>query len=230
MDKIVIYTCIINSYDTLLQPQVVEEGIDYICFVGKGEQHPERDGAWIIRELPLSFGNAALDSRYPKMNPHELLPDYDCSVWIDGNILIKDGTLGRCAREKAAAGIKYSGVVHPVRDCVYEEAKVCRALKYISWCQLLRIWHFLYSHDFPRHAGLMENNLIFRRHKDSTIIDFDKLWWSMVVDFCRRDQISNGFCLREMGLTPDLFLGPGQNTRNNPGFEYRLHIGKRCRK
>lgn len=230
MDRIVIYTCIVGAYDELLQPLVVEEGMDYICFVGKGELHPEKDGVWTVRELPFSLGDSTLDARYPKMHPHELLPEYDCSVWIDANVLVKDGTLGRCARIKAAAGVKYSGVPHPSRDCVYEEAKKCRDMKYISWGKLFRIWAFLFLHRFPRHAGLMENNLIFRRHNDQDIIAFDEFWWSMVVDFCRRDQISHGYCMRKFGIRADWLLGRGQNTRNNPGFEYRLHKKKQCLK
>ena len=33
-DKIAIYTCIIGAYDDLHQPLVLEDGFDFICFVG----------------------------------------------------------------------------------------------------------------------------------------------------------------------------------------------------
>lgn len=44
MEKIAIYTCIIGGYDELQQPRVLEEGFDFICFVGPGEKTAERIG------------------------------------------------------------------------------------------------------------------------------------------------------------------------------------------
>ncbi|MCQ2168260.1 MAG: DUF616 domain-containing protein [Bacteroidales bacterium] len=224
--RIAIYTCIIGGYDILRQPASVQEGFDFICFVGKGETHPDMDGVWQIRELPFSFGDAALDSRYPKMHPHELLPEYECSVWVDGNIEICDSTLFRAAVIKQSAGVKFSGVSHPSRDCVYEEARKCRDMKYFSYLQLARIWAFLAMHRFPRHYGMYEANLMFRRHNDPDIIRFDEMWWQKVLHFCRRDQMTQMWCLRECGIRRDYLLPQGQSTRNNPGFRYNLHSAK----
>ena len=223
MDKIAIYTCIIGNYDKLKQPAEIQEGFDFICFVGKGETHPARDGAWQIRELPQSLGSAALDARWPKMHPHELLPDYDCSVWIDGNIRICDSTIFRAARIKQAAGALFSGVSHPSRDCVYEEARKCRDMRYISWARLFVVWAFLFLHGIPRHYGLFEANLMFRRHNDPQIVAFDELWWRKVLHLCRRDQLSQMWCLKKCGIPRDYLLPQGQSTRNNPGFEYMRH-------
>ena len=111
--KIAIYTCIIGAYDELQQPRVLEDGFDFICYVGRGEKTAERIGVWEIREIPESLGDPGLDSRWPKMHPHLLLPEYECSVWVDGNVALLDGTLYRAARIKQAAGVKYSGVTHP---------------------------------------------------------------------------------------------------------------------
>ncbi len=223
MEKIAIYTCIIGGYDELLQPRVLEPGFDFICFVGKGEKTQDRIGAWEIRELDFSSGNAALDSRWPKLHPHLLLPDYGCSVWMDGNIALLDGTLFHAARVKQREGVKYSGVPHPDRDCSYAEARKCRDMGYLSWAGLFRVWAFLWTHGLPRHAGLMENNLIFRRHLDPDIVALDELWWDRVQHLSRRDQLSLMWCLRRCGIPLDRLLPDGLNTRNHPGFRYLLH-------
>ena len=73
MERIAIYTCIINDYDELQQPRVLEDGFDFICYVGRGAKTAERVGVWEIRELPESLGDPGLDSRWPKMHPHLLL-------------------------------------------------------------------------------------------------------------------------------------------------------------
>ena len=227
MDRIAIYTCIIGGYDELQQPRVLEEGFDFICYVGKGEKTQERIGVWEIREIPESLGEPALDARWPKMNPHLLLPEYECSVWIDGNIALLDGTLFRAAHIKAAAGVKYSGVTHPDRDCTYAEARKCFDMKYLTAFGLLRVWLFLALHGLPRHAGLNENNIIFRRHCDPDVVALDELWWDRVLHLCRRDQLSLMWCLRRCGIPRDYLLPPGQNARNHPGFRYLLHPGKK---
>lgn len=226
MGRIAIYTCIIGAYDKLRQPAALADGFDFICFVGQGEEHAETDGFWQIRELPFTLGDKHLDSRYPKMHPQELLPDYECSVWIDGNIEILDNTIYKAARIKEAAGVGYAGVSHPDRDCTYEEAKKCRDMRYISWFGLARIWATLAFVGLPRHAGLFEDNLIFRRHGKQEIVAFDAMWWDKVLHFCRRDQLSVMWCLRKCGIPRDYFLPQGQNTRNNPGFRYILHEKK----
>lgn len=221
--RIAIYTCIIGRYDELRQPFPAPDGFDFICFVGKGEAHAERDGVWEIRELPVSLGNATLDSRWPKMHPHSLLPEYEFSVWIDGNIEILDSTLYDAALRKAEEGRMYCGVPHPSRDCVYEEAKKCRDMRYISYFKLAVIWISLFLGGVKRHAGLLENNLIFRRHLAPEIVALDEMWWDKVLHFCRRDQLSLGLCMKRSGISPDLFLPNGGNTRNCAGFKYLLH-------
>ena len=223
MDKIAIYTCVIGGYDDLHQPRVLEEGFDFICFVGPGEKTAERIGTWEIRELPESLGDPVLDSRWPKMHPHRLLPDYSCSVWIDGNVALMDGTLFHAARAKRSEGVLYSGVCHPGRDCSYEEARKCFDMKYLTAGALLRIWAWLWLHGLPRHAGLNENNLIFRRHNDAKIVALDELWWDRIVHLSRRDQLSLRCCLKHCGVAWDDRLLGGRNTRNHPGFKYLLH-------
>ena len=223
MDKIAIYTCIIGAYDKLRQPLETHPEFDFICFVGKGEEHPATDGVWTIRELPASLRDAALDARYPKTHPHELLPEYECSVWIDGNIIIRDSTLYKAALAKRSAGVLFSGVTHPSRDCVYDEAVKCRDMGYITYFKLFRILLFYKLHGVARHDGLYEANLIFRRHNHPDIIRFNTMWWDKVRHFCRRDQLSQMWCLRKCGITRDCLLPYGQSTRNNPGFEYLRH-------
>ncbi|MCR5351942.1 MAG: DUF616 domain-containing protein [Bacteroidales bacterium] len=223
-DKIAIYTCIIGGYDTLQQPAVTDDGFDFICFVGPGEKTAEHIGVWEIRELAQwPADTPQMASRWPKMHPHLLLPEYACSVWIDGNIALLDDTLFRVAREKSDAGVKYGGVTHPDRDCTYEEARKCFDMKYLTAFGLVRVWAFLWLHGLPRHAGLNENNLIFRRHGDPQVVALDELWWKCLRRVARRDQLSLMWCLRRCGVPRDFLLPPGQNTRNHPGFRYLLH-------
>ncbi|NLZ20052.1 MAG: DUF616 domain-containing protein [Bacteroidales bacterium] len=221
--KIAIYTCIVGGYDELKQPVVLQAGFDFICFVGKGEKTSARDGAWEIRELPRTLGDATMDARWAKTHPHVLLPDYGGSVWIDGNIAMLDGSLYQAVQARVAAGAKFSGVPHPDRDCSYAEARKCYDMKYLTASGLLRVWAFLFFHGLRRHAGLMESNLLFRQHPDPGIVALDELWWDRVLHLSRRDQLSLRWCLQRCGVAWDDRLLDGRNTRNHPGFKYLLH-------
>ena len=223
MDKTAIYTCIVGAYDDLLQPVALEAGFDFICFVGQREKRAERIGAWEIRELPSTFGAPTLDARWAKTHPHVLLPEYACSVWIDGNIALLDGSLFQAVRERTAAGAVFSGVPHPLRDCSYAEAWKCFKLKYLSIFRLLRVWLFLATHGLRRHAGLMESNLLFRRHTDPAVVEMDELWWDRILHLSRRDQLSQRWCLQRCGIAWDDRLLGGRHTRNHPGFRYLKH-------
>ena len=223
MTKTAVYTCIVGAYDELRQPVVLDAGFDFICFVGKGEKSAPRIGAWEIRELPQTLGDATLDARWAKTHPHVLLPDYAASVWIDGNIALLDGSLFAAAQAKAAAGVKFSGVPHPDRDCTYAEARKCFDMRYLKLGGLLGVWFYLWICGLPRHAGLMESNLVFRRHQDPAVVAFDERWWRLIRNLSRRDQLSLMLCLRRGGIRWDDRLLDGWNTRNHPGFKYLLH-------
>jgi O-antigen/teichoic acid export membrane protein len=221
--KIAVYTCIVGAYDALQQPPVLDEGFDFICFVGQGERTAERIGAWEIRELPQRLGAATLDARWAKTHPHELLPDYACSVWIDGNIALLDASLYEAVRRKAASDVQYSGVPHPTRDCTYDEARKCLDMRYLTVFDWLKVLCFLGLQGLPRHAGLMESNLVFRRHLDPAVVAFDARWWDRILHLSRRDQLSLMECLRHSNIRWDDRLLDGLNTRNHPGFKYLLH-------
>ena len=216
MKKCVIYTCIIGAYDDLLQPAVTDQDFDFVCFVGKGEKTAERIGVWEIREFDCGLEDRRLVSRYPKMHPHVLLPEYESSVWIDGNVQILDGTIFEAARARMADGSVYAGVRHPSRDCLYAEAWMCRKMGRLNMAEYLRVCAFLVFHGQKLHGGLIENNLIFRIHNDPRIVRLDELWWSMLFRVARRDQLSFPWCLHECGVPFVPFLPDGMNTRNHP--------------
>lgn len=223
MNKIVIYTCIIGGYDDLLQPAVTDPGVDFVCFVGKGEKTAGKVGVWTVRELDCELDDRRLKSRYPKMHPHVLLPEYEASLWIDGNIEILDGSIYPILRSKLESGVKYSGVHHPERDGLYSEAWICRKIGHLSFAEYLKVCVFLLRHGQRPHGGLFENNLIYRRHNDPQIVRLDELWWSMLFKLAWRDQLSFPWCLEQCGISFDPLLPGDMNTRNYPGFRYLLH-------
>ena len=61
MEKCVIYTCIVGSYDELQQPAAVDPDFDFVCFVGKGEKSADRDGVWELREFDCGLDDVTVE-------------------------------------------------------------------------------------------------------------------------------------------------------------------------
>lgn len=175
----VIYTSIVGDFDNLIQPPVFDKDFDYICFVKKGQLNKDRIGIWTIREIPFINNDNRMISRYPKLQPHKLLAEYEYSLWVDGNVSIKDDMIYKIIKNKIKDNIKYSGLNHWGRDCVYDEAAGIANLNKESFFNLVRTVIFLKKQNFPKHYGLYENNVILRKHNDSNIINFDNLWWRL---------------------------------------------------
>mgnify|MGYP003310593105 CR=1 FL=1 len=224
-ERIIIYTAITGAYDSLPQPFQPAEGFEFICFVEKGAKKSERDGVWRIEEIPFSWSDMTLLARSQKLNPHTSLPeDSRWSLWIDGNIRITDDSLYRICRELQKRDVKLAGVKHPFRDCPYEETLRCLADRRESLWKLLRLVRFLRRNNVPEHAGLMETNIIFRKHNDPTVVEFDRWWWECLVKFSNRDQLTQTFALLDTsGLEAEYIFPDGVSSRNFKGVEYVRH-------
>ena len=86
--------------------------------------------------------------------------------------------------------------------------------------RLYRKWK---DEGLPRHAGLYENNLIFRRHKITEARALDEAWWHAFSAGVPRDQLCLQPIFLRHGIHPALLLGKGLNARNVPYIQYTLH-------
>ncbi len=225
MNNILIYTAITGGYDSLQQPFLPAEDFDFVCFVSHGMKRSDYEGVWRIVEIPYSWVDMTLLARSQKLNPHTVLPDgYDFSLWIDGNIRITDASIYDICRDLAARDVRFAGIRHPFRDCVYEEMEAVLRDRRESLGNIMRLAAFLCRERFPRHAGLMESNLIFRKHNDPVIVAFDRWWWECIVKFSVRDQLTQSFAIADTeGMSIQYLLPEGMTARNFPGLEYAGH-------
>lgn len=219
MNRKVIYTCLTGGYDRLEQPAAIAPDWDYICFTDREGQ----DGVWQLRKIPSDSPDPVIRSRYPKMLPHQALPEYDYSVYLDANLCITGAEFYRIVDLCIVDGIDFAQVEHPKRDCVYEELKYCYLKDKIDTRTAFRLHRQWTAEGLPRHTGLYENNLIFRAHNEPEVKTIDEAWWQAFSAGIPRDQL----CLMPVFLRhrshPSLLLGPGLNARNVPYLQYTLH-------
>ena len=221
MNEFVIYTVRTGGYDDILQPKVVDNRFDYVLFT----DHTDAStiGIWQVKTIPYFHADSTRMSRYPKMHPNELLKEYKASLYIDANIQILQQRLYDRIIELYDQQIDWAGAAHPChRDCIYDEIYAFYGLDYEK--TLMRWGHRLRKENFPRHQGLYENNIIFRRHNQMTKAIND-LWWQTYDAYSRRDQLSLFYAFWKIpGAKKTLLLSEGENARNSDALKVFNHL------
>ena len=208
----VVYTCITGGYETLEPLSNVSPEFDYVCF-------SDRDitcDSWKVEKIPEKLKN--LDNkrinRYIKTHPHEFFPNYDMSVYIDGNVDIKkdlgDFIDKNCPHEK---GVLFAGQ-HPNRKCIYKEAEAIVKLKKDTADNVNPQIQKYAKEGFPKDYGLTQNCILIRYHNDEKCKRLMETWWNEIATESYRDQLSLFYSLwknkdvRYCVLDKSLFSGP----------------------
>ncbi|PTN02884.1 uncharacterized protein DUF616 [Mangrovibacterium marinum] len=220
--KKVIYTCLTGNYDALQNPKYIMEGWDYICFTDTPDKHTSNN-IWQYRQIPSKVKDNLRRSRYVKLKPHEVLQEYNISVYIDSNITILDNKLEERIDQLLKLNSKISIAKHPERNCIYKEGEVCIRERLDRKRTITKQLRYLNEQKFPKHFGLYENNIIFRQHNDPQIVTLGNEWWNLYLNYSKRDQLSLAYLLWQNGIecTP-LFRG-SFNVRESSSFQYTQH-------
>lgn len=218
MNNKVIYTCLTNNYDELLQYPALSSEYDYICFSNDYEPGT-KVGHWEIWPIPFDCVSKARLSRYVKLLPHKVLKKYDWSVWLDANIAIKDQSVyeafDKCIQDK----ISWAGVRHPKFNCIYDDAKECLRIGRARYSEIKEHIMFLRKNQYPRKFGLFENNVILRSHNKDIIITIDEQWWDLYSKYSPRDQHSLFYIFWKNNFYPSMIFPETVNARNSPSIK-----------
>lgn len=222
MKKFAVFTAIVGNYDTILHPHVIHEDFDYYIF---SNDIPEREkGIWNIRPIEYYNPDPVKIARWVKTHPQILLPEYEASLWLDANIQINTHEIyKRCIELYTDTTIKLSSIPHPEHDCIYDELFDMLINHYEHESVILGWGHILRKEKYPRHIGTVESGLLYRRHHDHQVENFNRLWWKSIEEHSRRDQLS--FCYaawkEQLSITP--FFTDGTNVRDNSSVNYIQH-------
>lgn len=201
----VVYTCLTGGYDSLKEHRYVDDDWDYVCFTDNKELLAQKKcGIWEIRPLAYVGADSTRSSRYHKINPHKLFPDYEQSIWCDGNVCICSPYLFRQIRRRKKSLLV---PVHFVRNCIYEEFAEVEKLGYETVDVLRKQRELIEQSGFPEHFGLAETNVLYRRHNEPEIIKLMENWWYFIANYSKRDQLSFSYVLWKKGYKiKDFFI------------------------
>lgn len=222
----IIYTVITGAYDSIKQPLVVEEGIEYILFTNN--LGIVDAGVWKVVQIPseqwqgrTETENNILLSRKVKMLPHKYLPEgAEWSIYIDADMLIKE-PLTRLIRNLNEDTL-FAACRHSYCKSVSEEINDLKAKGMVDTTQVENQWQRYVEWGFKDDLGISENGLLISRHNDAHVAQLMELWWEEYQNGCLRDQVSLMPCIYRTDFMP-YFQFIEMDIRNNHFVEVMSH-------
>lgn len=221
--RIAVYTCIIGAYDHLTEPQFKPNNIDYYVIT---DQSVPSGSAWSLLDIShikneLSHFSAIEKNRWYKMHPHLLFPDYNYSLYLDGNIR-PFSDLTECINRIGSCGIATH--CHYMRDCVYQEAQAIFQRGKDVPERIKSHFCFLEERGMPKGYGLADCSVIARRHHDTFCMSLMDQWWQEFLAHSRRDQLSFPYVLFKNSVPMKDVTTLGLNRNFNDALDVTTHI------
>lgn len=219
-DRIAIYTGIYGDYDPIYDPVIVPDNCDFLAFSDKKIESKIWKSCEYTFPEELGMLTNAEKNRFIKMHPHLILPQYEYSIYIDGNIeIITDFS------EYLYDINKYGFVFHNhyKRNCIYSEIDECIRQKKCSISQLESYRKKLQYAGMPYGYGLLEAPIIVRKHFEPQCISVMNQWWDEYYKFIKRDQIALIYVLWKNGIKPDEVNQLGRDIHANYSFIQHSH-------
>lgn len=188
--RVAIYTSTFSDYDILMSPLKTTPGCSYIALTDTPQSFTRH---WRFRPLPDATRNMAQNeaNRYCKLFPNRLLPEWDVSIYVDGNILILQD-LSPLIKEflESDADIalfpgQYDRTVAEEITLTLERDKVRPERRNAALEQL----SYLRERGFDG-LPITMNGVLFRRHDRPRLDELMEAWWNDINRFAMRDQFS----------------------------------------
>ena len=221
-ERIAVYTVVFGKYDSFLEPYCHPDNIDYYLITD--QEVDINKTSWIKMDISafeseLKGMTNAEKNRFFKMNPFDVFPDYQYSIYVDGNVqIITD--LSEYIYRIGSCG--FAAHMHSSRDCVYEESKAIVFAKKETQENMDRHIKHLRNDRFPAHYGMLECNVLVRRNNPVCKKLMEERWKEFLT-YSKRDQISIPYVLYKNGITVDEVGTLGNNVYENPAFRIVTH-------
>lgn len=219
--KGVVYTAIYGKYDKLTEPFFINPNLDYYAFT---DQEIPEGSVWKKKDLSAFPQLFELDdyhrAKYFKLFPYEFFPNYDFSIWVDGNVKLVADTYPLAVMAENASMATFD---NPQHDCIYTEKKYMVFFSRVNETEIEKQIKAYRNDGFPEHFGMREFSIIYRNHHDNECYEIMKEWWKHCNTYTMRDQISLPFILWKNGKSIDYIKSLGENWRWNPRFIFKPH-------
>lgn len=195
--KLCVYTCITGDYDKVNEIKNKEPGIDYYLFTNNRKV---KSNTWKVIYISSDTLDDAKLSRKIKILGHDIIRDnYDVSVWMDGNIIIKN-SIWKFLEKFMTDDTKFLAFKHSKRNSIAEEMEACIEHQKESIHNVEKLRKYYKQENFKDDTGLIECTVHVKRHNDPQVIKTMRLWFDMVKNYSGRDQLSFNYVISKTNL------------------------------
>jgi hypothetical protein len=222
--RIAVYTAIFGKKDTLRNPRVVSDRCDYICFTDQ----PMTSSVWDVRRVPRRDPDPTRSAREYKILAHQYLPEYEMSVWVDGNIDIlgdPNEMVKKWLSDTSLAVLDHRKSAEiPIRNLSELRDRLLameREGKHQDDADIIeRQYQEYLSSGFPDDNGMAWTCVLLRKHQEPQVREFLELWWRELSRWSKRDQMSFNYAAWKTGLP---FRYIPEDAADNPYFKRLNH-------
>lgn len=198
-DNSCLYTVITGNYEGLneLESIVTESGVRRICFTDNDRL---KSKTWEIRVIKPAFPlDSVRSQRMIKVLPHKYLKDFTYSLYIDNTVRLEVDPLDLL--KEYCSSNKLAIPVHSYRNTVYEEFfevnkagldESSRIIEQLNHYYLINSDHL---DEKPYWTGI-----IARKHMDKDVVCLMENWFSQILRYSRRDQLSLNYAESNAGV------------------------------
>lgn len=191
MDKIIVYSVIVNGYDDVKTPKEYDPNVKYILFT---DDENIKSDVWEVK--PVDFLKNIKDlrkkARYVKVNPHLILPDHDVSIWVDSCFEPRFTDTKKMLEDIGMDKNNMMAYKHPERNCIFDEANSVIHWKLDTPETVSRQMKRYYDMGFQKNYGLYETGFLIRKNNNK-VKNFNDTWWTEIKNNSGRDQLSHMF-------------------------------------
>jgi len=228
--KTVLYTVVYGKCDFVPKFSCTKPDCD--CFIITDQKdlanHLVRVGNIFkpILTPPIS-DNTRKASRHIKCRPDLIFGDYDASIYLDANLIVKMNIPHRIPT--ILSKTNYAVCKHPRGiSSSYDDGKRCikerrddpdvirKQLDYYKKCGYEE-----------KHKNIPACGLLIRRHNEEEVKKFGEAWWGQILEYSERDQISWPFIRWKMNFKHAWIGDPGLSDLPGDLFkiiERRKHV------
>ena len=207
--KLVIYTTLLGDKEPLgnplsdIQDTNTDLDINFVCFT---DSNTLTSDTWELKSINMYLLSADKMCRQAKALPHEFFPEHQYSLWIDNIVKLK--RLPTSADLNTNKKYLFKLFVHSGRTNLFEEACAIHGLGYeTSETVLNQMEHYAKFVNLSSVSPLSTTTVIIREHHHPSVIEFGKTWWSHILNFSKRDQLSFDFVRTQLHTAIDYFPG-----------------------
>lgn len=214
-NRVVVYTACFNRYDSIDVAAINMPGVDYYYF---GDNINDAPPGWRRIEVGFIYKDPRRAAKLFKILPHLFFPDYEISVWIDANRILKADILGLIY--ESMKDHQLAVFSHNKRNNIPEEAAECikrgKDEKDVIETQISGYA----KHEDIESWGLYAGSFIIRRHNNDALINLMNHWWREIEYNSVRDQLSLPYVIYQSGFCPYIISG---DVTSNEYFETTFH-------